>query len=106
MISDERAEKAQQWMVDHARPAAIARAQHAHLDDMKKVMLARITQTAEGSSEAERTRNAMASKEYEEFLVGLRAAAEADHEYRNLQTAAERLLDAWQTHSANVRKVR
>ena len=107
-ISEERVNKALAYLVESADKAAGARAERLYLEEFTKHLKARMmTEGAmEGMSLGAQERQACASNAYRTHLEGLRAAIEADEQYRYRREAESALVEAYRTFSANTRVVR
>ncbi len=103
MITENDIDSAVNFLHRKANSAAEARAQHDYLDDMGKVLLAKLASESGGKSEAEKQRLALTSDEYQTHLDGLREARERDHTFRNKRAAAIAKIDCWRTMQASRR---
>lgn len=104
MISDEQAEKANDFIRDKARDYAQAKANRVYLEEFRKSKKAILYQEAPAGTVAEKESFAYGHQDYIALLDGLRAAVEAEETLRWQMVAAEARIEVWRTQSANSRK--
>jgi hypothetical protein len=105
MIDDNAVQRAVDWLLDNAAASAKARADRVLLDEMTKVIKARLMRQSKETSLAAQERDALASDEYETHLRGLAVAVELDEKYRAQRAAADARLECWRTLSSNARTI-
>ena len=103
MITDETIDKALDWLVKNARPAAQARANRIYMDEYRKSLKAILMSASVETTEAGKERWAYANAKYVEHLNALRDAVEQDEWYRWMTTAAEAKIECWRSEQANQR---
>lgn len=103
MIHEAEIEKALEWLVKNATPAAQARANRVYVEEWRKVLKARLMKASKEESAAAQEREAYASDKYAEHLEAVRQAVEDDERFRWLTTAAEAKIEVWRSEQANAR---
>ena len=103
MILDEEIERALEWLVKNATPAAQARANRVYVEEYRKVIKSRLMKASKEESAAAQEREAYANPEYAKHLEAVRAAVEEDERFRWLTTAAEAKIEVWRSEQANAR---
>ena len=109
-LSDDKVQKALDWLTENAQSAAKARAEREYLSEYTKSLRGRLM--AEIKEAEPRlavdlvSAKAMAHEDYINHLSGLREAIERDELMRWRRDAARSVLDAFQTMSANNRAAR
>jgi len=103
MISEEEIERALQWLVQNAEPAALARANKIYLEEYGKVVLSDEMKKSGESSAAAQEREARSSEAYRNHLLGLQEAVREDYKYGWLRSTAEAKIEAWRSLCANAR---
>ena len=102
MISDDRAEKAVEWIRDNSTAIAQARAEMIYLEEFRKSKRAMLIQEVKGTIQ-ERESFAYSHKDYLEVLDGLKAAVGKYEELKWRMVAAEATIEAWRTQSSTAR---
>jgi hypothetical protein len=106
MITDEKVEKALNYLQASAPKIAQAKANLDYVDEFKKVLKAQIMKEHPKESAAGQEREAYADPRYKQHLE---AVKEATYEFVHLQfmaKAAEATIEAWRTQSSNERAAR
>lgn len=103
MITDEQAEKAADYIRDHASQFAQAKANRVQLEHFRQSQLAILFNSFDGGV-AERENRARAHPDYIAVLNGIKAATEAEETLRWMMEAARLKVELWRTQSANDRK--
>ena len=85
------------------RTAAAARAHHEWMQETRKVVLARLSAQSNEKAQSAKEAWALQHPDYIAHLARQKDAAEADYAARQRITAANAVLDAWRTQSANER---
>ena len=102
----EAAEKAVQWLIDHAEDIAAARAERVKREEMLKpirsVIMAQYADKPVGVQE----REALAHPKYAEAVDALAEAVKRDETNRALVKAAELKVEVWRSMQANLRATR
>ena len=109
MLSDEAIETRLNELREKAAEYATAYAEKEYLEEFKKTKLALLMKDAEKSgctSAAAQEREARASKEYSDFLDGLKAATEKAERLRWQLRIAEIGADVWRSQEATKRAER
>lgn len=104
-ISDKQLEWAMQILADPESKAAKARAAHEHMNDLDKVVLAKLMNDApdDCKSQAAKESFARAHPAYEAHLEQKKVLAEMDYRARDSRSAASAIIDAWRTEQSNAR---
>ena len=103
MITDETAEKANDFIRDNADKYAKAKAERIYLEEFRKTQKALLIQESKGTVQ-ERESYAYAHEKYQELLEGLRDAVEMEETLRWEMVAAQTKIEIWRTQQANSRK--
>jgi hypothetical protein len=105
MISDKQIEWAMDILIDRDSQAARSRAAHEHMDDLDKVVLAKLTNDAPDSLKSAAAREcwARAHPIYEAHLEQKKLLAEMDYQARDRRSAASAIIDAWRTEQSSAR---
>ena len=103
MINDEMVEKALDWLVANAEPAAKARATRIYMEEFRKSIKADLMSQKSSDPLGAQERYAYSHPEYKAHLQTLRTAVEEDEKMRWLMVAAEAKIEAWRTLQANAR---
>lgn len=103
MISDERAEKAVEYIRDHADEIGQLRGQKAYLEHHAKVILATEFLHATGTV-AERDHTARASQAYLEAVQDIKDCVTELETVLTHFKAAELTVEVWRTQAANQRR--
>jgi hypothetical protein len=104
MISDIDAEKANDYIRDHAKPYAYARGNRIYLEHYRKAKRAVLFQKAPNGVVADRAAWAEAHPAYHEILKGIEAAVVAEEEIKWMMVAAQAKIEMWRTQQANGRR--
>jgi hypothetical protein len=103
MIPESDIQKALDWLLKEAVPAANARADRLDLEEFTKVIKAEEMKKSSGSSAAAREMDALASEAYKVHLRGLKEAVAEDERYRRLAEVAQARIEVWRTLCSNAR---
>lgn len=103
MIPDDQIQKALDWLVANATPAAQARANRTYCEEFRKSVKADLMAQKASEPLGAQERYAYSHPEYKAHLQALRAAVEEDEKMRWLMIAAEAKIEAWRTYQANAR---
>lgn len=105
MITEQQVQWAMDILIDRESKAAKSRAAHDHLQDMDKVILARLALDAPDEIKAISSREAWARShpDYLDHLTQKRAVAELDYTARDRRAAASAIIEAWRTECSNAR---
>lgn len=105
MITDTQVEWAINILLDRDAAGAKSRAAHDYLQDMDKVILARLIIEAPSDIKTATAREnwARTHPDYITHLEEKRAIAEADYQARNRRAAASAIIEAWRTECSNAR---
>lgn len=82
---------------------AAARAQHEYLDDLSKVVLAKLMSESDAGSATAKDAEARAHPDYRRHLLEVRDAADLDYRWRQRYAAANAKMEVWRTQNANAR---
>lgn len=104
MIQDKDAEKAADFIRDHAPLLAKAKAERIYLEQYRKTKKATLVQKASGTIQ-ERDSFAYAHPDYEELLTGLKDAVEDEERLKWMMVAAQAKIEIWRTQQANNRNI-
>lgn len=104
-ITDKQMDWAMEILIDRESQAAKARAAHEHMNDLDKVVLAKLTYDApdELKSATARENWAKAHPQYREHLEQKKVLAEMDYKARDRRSAASAIVDAWRTEQSSAR---
>lgn len=103
MIDDAAIQKALDWLVANATPAAQARANRVYCEEYRKTVKAELMNEKAAESIGAQERHAYAHTKYKQHLAALKQAVEEDERMRWLMVAAEARIEAWRTYQANAR---
>jgi hypothetical protein len=103
MISEEDVQKALDRLRFGAKAAAKARAERLYLESFLKSAKSLIMKNHASLPIAAQEREALADPEYISYLEAYRTAVEADEMHRWQLSAAQAVIEAWRTESANYR---
>lgn len=98
--------KSLDFIRDNATAYAKAKSERVYLEEFrktKKALLMRDAEIAGSKSSATQEREAYAHPEYLVVLDGLKAAVEAEEQFRWLMVAAQAKIECWRTIEANRR---
>lgn len=104
MITDEAAELALDFLKVSAKAYAKAKAERIYIEEFRKSKKAILMKASGDQSAAAQERDAYAHPEYQELLLGIKAAVEEEEVLRWQIASAELQISIWQTQSANSRK--
>jgi hypothetical protein len=104
-ITDDDIERALDWMVKNSEKAAKARATRVLIEECLKPLKAKLMKQSKADSIGAQERDALASQEYDDQLVGLEAAVYVDELFRLRYKSAEARIEAWRTMSSNNRSI-
>lgn len=103
VISDDDVQKALDRLRFKAKDAAKAKADRIYLEEFRKSIKATIMQKHLDLPVSAQEREAYASEEYVGHLLVMKDAIEADELARWQMIAAQAVIEAWRTASANMR---
>ena len=103
MITQEMAEKAVDWLRDHADEMAKARATRLYIEQWMKSHKAALQMQTGESSVARAEVEALADARYHETLLAYKAAVENDEFMRWTAAAAEAKIEFWRSQEATRR---
>lgn len=105
MITEQQVQWAMDILIDRESNAAKARAAHEHMNDLDKVVLAKLTNDAPDDlkSAAARETWARAHPQYVAHLEQKKVLAEMDYKARDRRSAASAIIEAWRTEQSNAR---
>lgn len=103
VISDEDVQKALNQLRHKAGDAAKAKATRIYMEEFRKTVKATIMQRHLQMPVSAQEREAYADREYKDHLEAMRLAIEEDELYRWKMIAAQAVIEAWRTVSANQR---
>ena len=103
MITDDRVNKALNFLRETDEPAAKAKQLMVGLDDQKKTILAMEYINAEGS-QGDKKEMALASQPYQDHLKKYADAVYSYEEIRNRRKTEELIVEVWRSQSANMRR--
>ena len=102
MVTEEDAEKANDFIRDHADELGAAKAARVYLEDFRKSKKALLFAKKSGTV-AERENYAYAHAEYQELILGLKQAVQAEEALRWKMKAAELKIDLYRTQESSRR---
>jgi len=105
MITDEQAEKAADYIRDHAEEYAQAKSDRIHIEQYRKSKKAILMNEKTGEAEHVRSSYAYAHHEYISLLDGLKAAIENEEKIKWLMESARLKIEIWRTESVGARNV-
>ena len=91
------------YIRDHAKQYAQAKANRVYLEEYRKTLKARLMATQLGDAVNAQERYAYAHSEYAELLEGLKVAIEEEENLRWKLIAAQAKIEVWRSLSANQR---
>lgn len=103
VISDEDVQNALDRLRFKAKDAAKAKAERIYMEEMRKVIKSNVMQRHLDMPVSAQEREAYGSKEYLSHLQVMRDAIEKDELFRWQMIAAQAVIEAWRTASANQR---
>jgi hypothetical protein len=105
MITDTQVEWAINILLDRDAAAAKSRAAHDYLQDMDRVILARLINEAPPDLKTAIARESWARThpDYITHLQEKRAVAEENYKSRDRRAAASAIIEAWRTECSNAR---
>lgn len=103
MIDESDIEKALEWLVKNATPAAQARANKIYLLEYRKSLKAILMSKSKENTESGKEREAYSHPSYINHLEALKVAVFEDEKYSWLQTAAEAKIAMWRSQEASRR---
>ena len=106
MITEDRVEKAMQWLVDNAEAIASARAYRSMMEHKRKAVVALVMASHADKALGAQEREAHASEEYQAWLGEYQRAVTEDELLSARAEGAKELIRLYQTLSANARGVR
>ena len=101
VVSDKNIEDALAYLQDYV--AAKSRAAAEYLDDMTKVVLAKLMDECEEKSAAAKDIWARSQPAYAEHLEQVRDARERDYKHRQRLSASSAIIEVWRTQQASNR---
>lgn len=102
MVSDEQAEKAADYIRDHATAFAQAKANRIYHEEYRKSLKSMLFNHVEGAA-AVRESLAYADERYLKHLEDLKQAVFEEEKLKGLIKAAEMKIEVWRSQSANLR---
>lgn len=104
-ITDKQLEWAMEILIDRENRAAKARAAHDHMNDLDKIVLAKLMNDApeDLKSIAARENWARAHETYKHHIDQKKEVAEADYKARDRRSAASAIVECWRTDQSNAR---
>lgn len=105
MITEERAEKALQFLVDVASELGDVRANRARLEYERKAIIAMLMSQFADKPLGVQEREAHAHQKYDDWLVAYEKAVRDDEVLSARVEAAKELIRLYQTQSANLRRI-
>jgi hypothetical protein len=103
VIHEAEIEKALEWLVKNATPAAQARANRVYVEEYSKPLRAMLMKKSGEQSIGGQEREAYAHPDYIAHLEALKVAVEEDEKMRWLQKTAEAKIECWRSEQANMR---
>jgi len=103
MISEKRLEWAVEILLDREGEGAKARAANEYLDDMSKVILAKLMNESNEKTAAAKEMYARSHADFIAHLEQKKAVAEMDYRHRDKKAAASAVIDVWRTQQSNQR---
>ena len=103
MITEEEVEKSVDYLRDHARKAAQAKAERIYMEEFRKTVKAQIMRETPSDSLGAQEARSYADNRYVQHLRAMREAIEADEYNRWMMIAAQAKIEAWRTQQANAR---
>lgn len=103
MISEKKVERALEILIDRDGEGAKARAANEYLDDMGKVVLAKLMADSNEKTSAAKEIYARSHPDYIAHLEQKKAVAETDYRFRDKKAAAVAIIDVWRTEQSNAR---
>lgn len=103
MIEDKDVQKALDWLVANAEPAAKARATRTYMEEYRKSVKADLMAQKASEALGAQERYAYSHPDYKAHLQILRTAIEEDEKMRWLLVACEAKIEAWRSMCANAR---
>lgn len=103
MISDEKVQKAVDYLEWSDKPHAMSKAEFDNLHELRKTILAYAFDATAGGVE-ERKNAALRSDEYVEHMNKVKDAQIEYQTMQNRRQTAYCLIDLWRTYQANTRK--
>ena len=91
------------YIRDHAKQYAQARANRVYIEEFRKTLKARLMSEHIGEPVNAQERYAYAHNEYAELLEGLKAAIEQEENLKWKLVAAQAKIEVWRSLSANQR---
>jgi len=104
MITEEQAERANDFIRDKAAEYAQAKANRVYLDEYRKTKKALLFQQAPDGTVQAKESYAYGHEEYQQVLDGLREAVEAEETLKWQMVAAQEKIDIWRSQEASSRK--
>lgn len=106
MITDAKVQAAVDYLHKSCEEAAQARASRLYIEAFLKSKKSELMMQSKAKSGIDREAEAYAHPDYLQLLRGMEAAIEIDELHRFKRAAAETLIMAYQTQSANQRSVK
>ncbi len=103
MISDDEAERAQDFLRTNAKKAGELRGERIYLEEMRKSIKSLLLLESNEATQSAREAHAYSHDRYLEHLDKLRKAVVADEENRALREAACMRIEIWRTQCSNSR---
>lgn len=96
-------DKAVDYIIANAAKFSEAKADRVYLEEFRKTKKALLMSQSDAKTAVEREQWAYAHPEYQELLMGLRAAVATEERLRWDLIAAQARVEVWRTRSANER---
>lgn len=106
IVSDEDAEKAMNWLVEHSSAIGKAIAEAEYMKEYRKSMKAMLMEQSGAETVGMQERYAYGHPDYREHLLTQRSAVAEAEKMKYLATAAKVKIEIWRTGNANARMVR
>jgi len=104
MITDEQAERANDFIRDQADNFAAAKSNRRYLEEFRKSKKAILFSESGEKTDKGKENYAYAHPEYEELLTALKDAIQDEESLRWKMVAAQAKIEMWRTYQANNRK--
>lgn len=103
MPTEQEADEALHWLIDHVDDAAQASAERVYIEEYRKVLKAQIMKEHGSLSAVLQEREAYADPQYTTLLDALREAVKLERRAYFMRGAKEAVIEAWRTACANNR---
>tara|TARA_R100001460_G_scaffold41330_5_gene76928 strand:- start:5001 stop:5324 length:324 start_codon:yes stop_codon:yes gene_type:complete len=106
MITDEDVEKSIDFLQTSALKTAQAKANRIYLDEYRKSLKAMIMKEHQELPVSAQEREAYSDARYLNHLKAIRQAVQLDEQFRFERVHHEAKIEAWRSHSANMRAIK